>query len=211
MGAIDLIWLVCSRWTPALALVLLLIGCGDDGAGKPSGHTNGPLVFTREDGSRVEFPAAAETFVWCGPWEPEEVPAPSLHVWFGNLEQPSGWSLKAVLSDIALEDTLRFPNYFAWDQPDSVHIFLLDLPNELATDTDESSGFIVFHRIPCPGGTTVDFSIDAILGSELGDMPPVSVRGRFTERVTGAPPVWAWAPGPSSLHREMPGMFDGNR
>ena len=51
-------------------------------------------------------------------------------------------------------------------------MFLHDPPNELATDTNESSGFIVFRRLPCPSGTTVDFSIDAILGSEYGDMPP---------------------------------------
>ena len=67
-------------------------------------------------------------------------------------------------------------------------MFLLDPPNELATNTEESSGFIVFHSLPCLKGRTVDFSIDAVLGSEFGDMPSVTVIGRFTAEETGAFP-----------------------
>lgn len=181
----------CKRWAPAIALVLTLAGCGDDGTVKPSGGTDRPLVFTREDGSAVKFPAGAEAFVWCGPWENDVVPVPSLHVWFGNPEnpeQPTGWVLEAVAGDIEIGDTLRFPNYFIWNQPDSVRLSLMDPPNELTTATEESSGFIVFHRLPCPGGMIVDFSIDAVIGSELSDMPWVAARGRFTAQVTGPPP-----------------------
>lgn len=185
MRTLPLMRFACRRWAPAIALVLILVGCGDDGTVKPSGGSNRPLVFTREDGSVVKFPAGAEAFVWCGPWEHDLVPVPSLHVWFGNPEEPTGWVLEAVVDDIAIGDTLRFPNYFTWDQPDSVRLFLLDPPNELSTATEESGGFIVFHRLPCPSGMIVDFSIDAVLGSELGDMPWVAVRGRFTARLIG--------------------------
>jgi len=177
-----------SICTPVVALVLLLASCGDDDTVKPAGGIDNSLVFTREDSSEVEFPAGAEAHVWCGPWEEDEVPVPSLHVWFGSPGEPVGWELRAVVGDIEIEDTLRFPNYFIWDQPDSAHLFLLDPPNELATDTEESGGFIVFHRLPCPSGTTLDFSIDAVMGSELGGMPPVTVRGRFAAKVTGPLP-----------------------
>jgi hypothetical protein len=199
---------VCRIWAPVIALVLMLAGCGDDGTVKPSGGPNHPLVFTREDGSEVTFSAAAETFVWCGPWEHDLVPVPSLHVWFGNPEnpeQPGGWSLEAVVGDIEIGDTLRFPNYFIWDQPDSVRLSLMDPPNELTTATEESGGFIVFHRLPCPSGTTVDFSIDAVIGSEFSDMPRVTVRGRFIAQVTGPLPAGAQAPWLGGLRRKQHG------
>jgi hypothetical protein len=128
-------------------------------------------------------------YIWCGDWQPGEIPVPALHVWIGTPQQGHAyWWLRAVIKDIELGTTMSFPNYFIWNDPDSVAIFLLDPPNELATDTEESTGSIVFHRIPCPGGSTLDFTIDAVLGSEYGNMPMVAVCGRFTEEVTGAPP-----------------------
>ncbi len=172
-----------------MVLILMLVGCGDDGTVNPSGGKDNQLVFTREDGSEIEFTATAKAYVWCGPWENDLVLDTSLHVWFGSSASVNGWVLKAVVGDIEIGDTLRFPNYFIWDQPDSVHMFLLDPPNELATNTEESSGFIVFHSLPCPDGRTVDFSIDAVIGSEYGDMPSVTVRGRFTAEETGALPL----------------------
>jgi hypothetical protein len=191
MNALGLMRHAHLRCLPALVLLLVLASCGDDNPGKPADGISGPLVFTRENGSVVTFPTGAQAFVWCGDWEPEEVPVPSLHVWFGSPTEPRGWWLRAVLADTQTGDSLFFPNEFVWDEPDSVDIFLADPPNELSTSTDESSGFILFHRIPCRAGTSVEFSIDAVLGSELGDMPPVAVRGRFTAPVTGAPPGWA--------------------
>jgi hypothetical protein len=185
---------MCSAsriWAPVMALAFMLAGCGDDDTVNPPGGISGPLVFTREDGSEVKFPAAAEAYVWYGPWEQDGAPTLSLHVWFGSPGEFVGWELRAVVGDIEAGDTLPFPNYFVWDQPDGVLLFLLDPPNELATNTEESGGFIVFHRLPYPSGKTVDFSIDAVMGSEYGDMPPVSVRGRFTARVTGPPPFGA--------------------
>jgi len=179
--------LMCSAsriWAPVMALVFMLAGCGDDDTVNPPGGTNNSLVFTREDASEVEFPAAAKAYVWCGPWE-NDVPVFSLHVWFGSPGDPVGWELQGVVGDIEIGDTLRFPNSFIWNQPDGVLLFLLDPPNELATSMEESGGFMVFHRLPCSSGSTVDFSIDAVMGSEFGDMPPVTVRGRFTAQVTG--------------------------
>lgn len=187
MRVLGVMCFVSRIWAPAMVLVLMLVGCGGDGTFKPLGGATCSLVFTREDGSEVKFSADSEAFVWCGPWEHDQVTAPTLHVVFGSQTQERYWTLRAVIGDIEIGDTLRFPNYFTWDQPDSVHLFLLDPPNELATDTEESGGFIVFHNMPCPDNTTIDFSIDAVMGSEYGDMPPVTVRGQFTAQVTGPP------------------------
>jgi hypothetical protein len=210
MRALILMCSVSRIWAPVMAAVLMLVGCGDDDTVNPPGGIDNSLVFTREDASEVEFPAGAEAYIWCGRWE-QDVSVLSLHVWFGNPEQPGGWVLQAVVGDIEVRDTLRFPNYFVWDQPDSVHLFLLDPPNELATNTEESDGFIVFHRLPCPSGTTVDFSIDAVMGSEYGDMSPVTVRGRFTAQVTGPPPAGAQDSRLGGLHRKKHGPLVSRR
>lgn len=172
-----------------IMLSCILCGCSDDGSTPPTGGPDVSLTFTREDSSAVEFPASAEMYVWCGDWEPDEIPIPSLHVWIGTRSPGEAYFwLRAVISDIEIGEEMQFPNSFIWDQPDSVLMFLFDPPNELATDTEDSRGSIVFHQVPCPGGTTVDLSIDAVIGSEYGDMPPVGAHGRFTAETTGAPP-----------------------
>jgi hypothetical protein len=172
-------------------ICLMLAGCGDDKGTGPGNGSDYGLVFTRADSSRVIFPPSSATYIWCGEWEPGEVPVPALHVLVVMPAPAQGhWWLRAVVSDIHTGQPLPFPNDFIWDSPDSVHIFLWDDPNELATDTDDSGGTITFHRIPCPNGGTVDFSVDAVLGSELGDMPAVKMSGRFTGQVTAPPPGW---------------------
>ena len=174
-----------------IVLACILGGCSDDGTTPPPDGSDSSLIFTREDSSIVEFPAAAETYVWCEDWEPDEIPVPSLHVWIGTWSPGEAYLwLRAVIGDIEIGEPMRFPNYFIWDQPDTVSIFLYDPPNELATDTEESSGFITFHELPCPDGIRVDFTIDAVVGSEFGDMPSVAVQGRFTEEITEPPPGW---------------------
>jgi len=170
------------------ALGMVLFGCEEDKTVNPPVETSNQLVFTRENGSEIEFTAPVKTYVCCGPWEQDQVHDSSLHVWFASSTSENGWMLKAVVGDVEIGDTLYFPNFFIWDQPDSVHMFLLDPPNELATNTEESSGYIVFHSLPCPVGRTVDFSINAVLGSEYHDMPSVTVHGRFIAEETGALP-----------------------
>ncbi len=173
----------------SIILITLLTGCGDDGSPGPGcGDPCNSLVFTREDSSVIEFPASAETYAWCGDWNPEQVPVPALHVWFGTLESAeAGWRMRAVVDDIELETPLPFPITFVWDQPEGVHMFLNDPPNELATDTEDASGTITFHQLPCPDGKTVEFSIEAVLGSEYGDMPSVAVTGSFTGNLASPP------------------------
>jgi hypothetical protein len=172
-------------------LGLIPAGCGDDRGTGPGDGSVGGLVFTRADSSRVVFPPSSATYVWCGEWESGEVPIPALHVMVVMPGPAQGyWWLRAVLRDVRTGQPLSFPNDFNWDEPEGAHIFLFDDPNELATDTDDSGGTITFHQLPCPSGSMVDFSIDAVLGSEYGDMPPVSARGRFTARVTAPPPGW---------------------
>lgn len=181
------------RLFPAIGLIALVLmpACDKDSSTQPGGGSSGALTFMRADSTYVDLSSATHLYVWCGDWEHEEVTVPALHIWMGSFTQGQPyWYLRAVVSDVVVGEPLAFPNNFIWDQPDSVHIFLLDQPNELATDTEMASGTITFHQFPCPSGSTVDFTIDAVLGSEFGGSPSVEAMGRFTTEKTGPPP-WA--------------------
>lgn len=162
--------------------LLFAAGCDSSEPAGPSGAHN-DLVFERENGSTITF--ADETSVWCGAWEAGEVSAPSVHVLVGGV--PSGWKVTAVRADVVIGQPITFPNTFIWDDPDGADMFILDPPNELSTQSSDSSGRITFTELDCTIGGTVAFTIDAIVGSEFGDLPAVSVTGSFSGRV-GQPP-----------------------
>jgi len=172
---------------------LLVSGCGDHSPTGPKGGTATGLVIIRADGSTIQFPPDARVYLWCGPWEEGSVDTLTIHVWYGTCGTgmpAAGWWLRAVHADIVLGDTLWFPNSFVWDQPHGADLFLWDPPNELSTSQPESAGYMIFHALPCGHGDVVEFSIDAVLGSEYHDLRPVTVRGRFRARTTGAPPCF---------------------
>lgn len=176
---------------PVLLLLLgLLSACSDDKPSTSPPASLNTLEFTREDGSRIDFTAQARTWAWCGPWEDGVVETPALHVWVGDpadRNAPGFW-LQAVYGDFVVGDTLRFPNRFVWDQPDSARVFVWDPPNELGTDGEDASGWIVFRQLPCPSEGAVEFAIDAVLASEHGDGPSVVLKGEWRQATTGAPP-----------------------
>jgi hypothetical protein len=164
----------------SIVVLSTFTGCGDDDG--TTCATCGPvnsLVFTRADASEVEFSSPVKTFVWCGDWD-NGVEVPALHIFFGSTEpEDPNWMLSAVVADIELETPLSFPSSGAWDEPEGVSMFLNDQPNELSSFQSESSGSITFHALPCQGGSTVEFTIDAVLASELHQGPSVAVTGYF--------------------------------
>lgn len=174
-----------TRLTYVTLIITLAAGslaaCGNDNGLGP-GDTRDSLIFERADGTRIEF--GGTTRVWCGPWEPGEVPAQSIHVVSGSSRR--GWSLTAVVDDIAVGQPLTFPNTFIWNEPRGADLFVLDPPNEASTQSSESSGQIVFQALNCRAGL-VGFTIDAVVGSEFGNGPPVRVRGSFSGHIGSAP------------------------
>jgi hypothetical protein len=113
------------------------------------------------------------------------VPATSVHVLVGGA--PSGWKVTAVRADVVIGQPIAFPNTFIWDDPHGADMFILDPPNELSTQSSDSSGQITFTALDCSNGGTVAFTIDAVVGSEFGNLPAVSVSGSFSGRVAPAP------------------------
>ncbi len=173
--------------------VIAITGCGDRSISDPIAPLapQNNVVFTRANESPVTFSSAAKLYVWCGAWEPGLVTAPSVHVTFGGPgpDDPF-WQLKAVIADVEIGQPLPFPNTFLFDQPRNADLFLLDPSNELSTQADGSSGSITFQQVNCATGNrgVVEFTINAVIGSEFGDGPTVTASGSLKASV-GAPPL----------------------
>ena len=176
-----------------LALILAVGACGSDRPTEPTSDVQNTLVFTRSDGSRVEFSNQAQLFVWCGPWEHGGlIPTPSLHVWFGVPgASGAGWYLSAVVADVTVGIPVSFPNSFIWDEPKNVNLFVLDPPNEVSTQIDDAGlgGQITFQLLQCGAGGEVQFSVNAVIGSEFSNGPSITVTGSLRAPV-GQPPSW---------------------
>ena len=138
------------------------------------------LTFTRADGSRVPF--GPQIDVWCGRWE-ADVPTRSIHVRVGD-GSPTGWLVSAVVADVRRRPVVRFPHSFVFDQPEGARVFAVDGSNEVNSDTEESRGRIRFGRVRCGRTVRISFTIDGRLGSELGDLKPIAVRGSFSAAVS---------------------------
>ncbi|MBI4410713.1 MAG: hypothetical protein HY561_13465 [Gemmatimonadetes bacterium] len=176
------------RWRhQAVGLLLLaaLFACGDEDATEPDSTPENTIVFQRADGTRINM--AANALAWCAAWETGVVPTPAAHVGGGaGVAGQPGWKLQAVVADVRLGEKLTFPNTFIFDQPKRADLFIVDPPNELSTQDGRSSGHIVFQQLSCPNGV-VEFSIDAVVGSEFGDGPSVSVKGTFRASLSQPP------------------------
>lgn len=171
--------------TPALVMAAVLTAvvvaaCGDGTGPEEKPGIRNDLAFTRQDGTRIEFTSA--TFVWCGPWEEGQVMVPTLHIVVGGTDRH--WHLRTVVDDVVIGTPLSFPNEFIRDQPRNADLFINDPPNELSTQAGASSGQIVFQKLDCRSRGSVEFTIDAVIGSEFGDGPPVTVDGSFRAPLT---------------------------
>ena len=176
-----------KRSTSVVVLGAMLLSSSCGGSPTEPGAVENSLVFTRANQSQISFPSGALLRVWCGPWD-NIVATPSLQILFAAPGGPSAyWHLKAVVSDVTVGIPLTFPNHFTFSQPRNVDIFVLDPPNELATNTDKSTGSITFQKLNCGTGSEVQFSINATIGSEFGNGPSITVAGTFRSPIGTAP------------------------
>lgn len=169
-------------------LLLLLVLAATEAASAPADVENN-LVFRRQSGETITFPANAKTFAWCGPYEEDKAPTLTFHVitYDTTRTDRTYWRLWAIPADVVIGQPQFFPNHWQWPNPDSVEIFVYDPQNEAATDTEESGGSIVFQQLDCDEGGGVEFTIDTQIGSEFGDGPWISVQGSFRATLTGSP------------------------
>lgn len=137
------------------------------------------LVFKRPNGSAIPFEGKPQA--WCGAWD-DEVARPSVHV--GLRSARRGWELSAVRRDLEIGRPIDFPNDFVSRRPRGALLFVAAAGIEASTAEEESSGSLVFSQASCRLGGVVEFSIDALLGSELFGGKTVRVKGSYRGRVS---------------------------
>jgi len=143
----------------------------------------GDLAFERPNGSEIRF--AGTPRAWCGPWD-DEAARRSVHV---ALRTPRrGWELSAVRRDLEIGRQIEFPNDFVSTRPRGALLFAFDGAIEASTAEEESSGSMAFSQLSCRLGGVVEFSIDAVLGSELFNGKLVRVSGTYRGHVSRRPP-----------------------
>jgi hypothetical protein len=166
-------------FSKALGLVvglLALLGLAD------ASPAQAALLFERPNGSELRFQAVPR--VWCAPWA-EDVARPSIHV--AAKDARRGWELSAVRRDLEIGERIDFPNEFVWNRPRGAQLFVAAGRLEASSAEEESSGSIAFSRATCRLGSVVEFSVDAVLGSELFEGDPVRVSGTYRGRVSKPP------------------------
>jgi hypothetical protein len=151
------------------------------------------VTFTRTDGSVASFPMTVRA--WCGPFDGDNTDVEGVHVLAGDLprdESPgSYWIVDAVRADIARDPATSLPNDFVYTEPQGAFMFAFDADrreNELSSAEEESSGTIRVESAGCEAGDPVEVAFDdVVLGSELHDLPGMSVSGTVVAQIGEAP------------------------
>jgi hypothetical protein len=125
--------------------------------------------------------------VWCGPWE-DGVARPSVHVIAGNGR--AHWEMSAVRRDVKIGRPIGFPNSFVSSRPRGAFLFVGVARGgiEASSAEEEGAGSLVFSRLDCQLGGSVELRVRATLGSELFDGERVRVSGTFRGEVSEPPP-----------------------
>jgi hypothetical protein len=139
------------------------------------------LVFTRADSTVLTM--GATPLVCCGLYDPSFVNERAMRIVFYDdpANQLPGWQILILIDRAQAGDTTTLPTAVV---PPSrvpyVSMFVADIGNDLSSDTEESSGTITVHSFSCSATTIqVDFSVDAVLGSEYAGGPAMRVQGTF--------------------------------
>ena len=141
------------------------------------------LVFTRA-GSATPVPMGATPLVCCGLYDPSFVNERAMRIVFYDpaLQKP-GWQILVLIDRAQAGATTTLPTVVvAPSKVEKVSMFVADTPtgNELASDTQESTGTITVHSFSCDASAIrIYFSVDATLGSEFAGGATMDVHGAF--------------------------------
>ena len=166
---------------------LLLVGAAAAVAVGVASAATSPIAFHRADGSRITFRSSPR--VWCGRWE-RDVPTRAVQVVVLRTRRDQAyWSLSGVVKDVRPGKLLRFPVGFDYTRPRKAQLFVYDArtKNELSSEDEDSRGTVVFSKVGCKLGQTVELTVRGTIGSEFFDGKPITVSGRF-RGVVGKPP-----------------------
>jgi len=138
------------------------------------------LSFTRADSTAATM--GTTPLVCCGLYDPGFVNERAMRiVLYDPANQKPGWQILILIDRAQAGAVTTLPTaVVAPSKVPHVSMFVADLGNELSSDTSGSSGTMTVHSFQCTAtAIQVDFSIDAILGSEFAGAPSMGARGRF--------------------------------
>ena len=165
--------------------IVLVVSCGDDDK-NPANGVAGPtqneiidsLTFERQAGTSISM--GTDLAICCGIWEPGYIDKNALKILFYDSSmQEAGWRFFILVDEIAEDSSYMLPTSEAGQSAISMFVFDVPTGNELNSDTDESSGSVTINSFSCGPPVTIDFTIDATIGSEYFQGPSVSVTGTF--------------------------------
>jgi hypothetical protein len=173
------------RYVPALVLLVFALG---PGCKKNRPMTPVPvqtvvvssLVFQRSDSTVVDMGAAP--LVCCGLYDPSFVNERAMRiVFYDPAFQKPGWEILILIDRAAAGATTTLPTVVvAPSKVPRVSMFVADATNELSSDALDSSGTIVVHSFSCTAtAIQLDFTVDAVLGSEFAGGASMRVQGSF--------------------------------
>ncbi|MFH1756187.1 MAG: hypothetical protein ABIA59_10860 [Candidatus Latescibacterota bacterium] len=163
-----------------ISTALIAFSCSDDdksptSTGKRNSVSNN-ITFTYDPA--LELIMGSDYAICCGPWEEGYNEATTLKIFFYDPSfNESFWKLFIVLDEVTVDSVYTLPSTGSLFQLFSVDA---NTSNELASNTMDSSGWIKFTEFECGPPLRISFAIDTIIGSEFGNMPPITVTGDFT-------------------------------
>ncbi len=164
--------------------IFLVASCGDDDKNPTNGSSPATneiidsLTFERQDASTISM--GTDFAICCGVWESGYIDKNTLKILFYDSSmQKAGWKLFVLVDEVAKDSTYTFPTAEAGQS--AISMFIADLPtgNELNSDADESMGTIKITSYSCGPPISIEFTINATVGSEFFQGPTVSVAGTF--------------------------------
>lgn len=141
-----------------------------------SNRISNNLIFMNENGHEIQM--GTDYAICSDIWEPGYIDEYSLKIFFYDLSsQASFWKLFFIVENIFVDTTYSFPT-----NESPFKMFLIDISNsnELSSNTTASSGNITITTFDCGPPIRVSFTINATIGSELGNGSSVHVSGDFS-------------------------------
>jgi hypothetical protein len=160
--------------------VALIFSCSDDDKSPTStgkrNNVNNNIIFAYDQSP--ELPMGSSRAICCGPWEEGYDDRLALKIFFYDPDfEESFWKLFIAVDDVTVDSTYTLPSTGAPFQ-----LFSIDAntSNELSSNTMDSSGEITIDQLECGPPLKISFTIDAVIGSEYGNMPAINVTGSFS-------------------------------
>jgi hypothetical protein len=163
-----------------ILVVFLTFSCSDDdksptSTGKRNSISNNVTFIY---GQVQELTMGSDYAICCGPWEEGYNDTYTLKIFVYDLSfEKSFWKLFIAVDEVVVDSVYTLPST---GSPFQLFSIDANTSNELSSNTMDSSGEIRFNQFDCGPPLKISFTIDATVGSEYGNMPPINVTGYFS-------------------------------